>query len=59
MKSTGNRRAIARGIVAGTVAILAASAVVEAQAAIFVARRVIGRVEIDVAAVIAAERGQL
>lgn len=45
MKSTGNRRAIARGIVAGTVAIVAASAVAEAQAAIFLARRVIGRVE--------------
>ncbi len=45
MKSTVNRRAMARGIVAGTVAILAASAVAEAQAAIFVARRVIGRVE--------------
>ena len=45
MKSTVNRRAIARGIVAGTVAILAASAVAEAQAAIFLARRVIGRVE--------------
>lgn len=45
MKSTVNRRAMARGIVAGTVAVLAASAVAEAQAAIFVARRVIGRVE--------------
>ena len=45
MKSTGNRRAIARGIVAGTVAIVAASAIAEAQAAIFLARRVIGRVE--------------
>jgi hypothetical protein len=45
MKSTGNRRAVARAIVAGTVAIVAASAVAEAQAAIFLARRVIGRVE--------------
>lgn len=45
MKSTVKRRAMARGIVAGTVAILAASAVAEAEAAIFVARRVIGRVE--------------
>ena len=45
MKSKVNRRAIARGIVAGTVAVLAASAVAEAQAAIFLARRVIGRVE--------------
>ena len=45
MKSRVNRRAMARGIVAGTVAILAASAVAEAQAAIFLARRVIGRVE--------------
>lgn len=45
MKSSENRRAIARGIVAGTVAIVAASAVAEAQAAIFLARRVIGRVE--------------
>ena len=45
MKSRMNRRAMARGIVAGTVAILAASAVAEAQAAIFLARRVIGRVE--------------
>jgi hypothetical protein len=45
MKSTGNRRAAARAIVAGTVAIVAASAVAEAQAAIFLARRVIGRVE--------------
>jgi hypothetical protein len=45
MKSAGNRRVIARGIVAGTVAILAATAVAEAQAAIFLARRVIGRVE--------------
>ena len=45
MKSRVNRRAMAHGIVAGTVAILAASAVAEAQAAIFLARRVIGRVE--------------
>jgi hypothetical protein len=45
MKSRVNRRAMARGIVAGTVAVLAVSAVAEAQAAIFLARRVIGRVE--------------
>ena len=45
MKSRVNRRAMARGIVAGTVAVMAASAVAEAQAAIFLARRVIGRVE--------------
>jgi hypothetical protein len=45
MKSTYSRRAITRSVAAGLVAIVAASAVAEAQAAIFVARRVIGRVE--------------
>lgn len=45
MKSAAKRRALARGVVAGTVAIVAASAVAEAHAAIFLARRVIGRVE--------------
>ena len=45
MMSKLNRRAFARGVLAGTVAIVAASAVAEAQAAIFLARRVIGRVE--------------
>jgi hypothetical protein len=45
MKSKVCRHAMARGIVAGTTAVLAATAVAEAQAAVFLARRVIGRVE--------------
>ena len=45
MKSKYSRRAITRSVAAGMVAIVAASVVAEAQAAIFVARRVIGRVE--------------
>jgi len=45
MSPQANRRTLLRVALAGMVAVLGATAVAEAQAAIFLARRVIGRVE--------------